>query len=294
MNRKSSFRVLPLLLLCAASAGFAQSTLVYTDDFDGLANGTSITTQNTNLSYVQSNGGIIEITDAGSSTPLLMQSAKAGNSTQGIGINLTNSSEIFTIAFNFKINELTGGTSFRFALGEAGASYYPASGALPSRLDQFPTAAWETFADQSAFILNMAGNGSTADSNFGKLGTLNSDGTAWTYGAKNFLQGTEYNLRFVANGSDNDITLNSDIILAGYVAVYVDDVLTMTLAMADNVTPDSFRIYTHGRSSGGGWNASAQIGDINIWDGAIPEPANAAFALGLACLLSVVIIRRKQ
>lgn len=285
------------LALCAASFSFAQSAPVFSEDFSGLANGTNLAPSSPGFNYVNATNGIIRITEAGGRTPLLIQSNNAGNTTQGIGVNLPSANAVTSISFSFNLNELTGGTSFRIALGKAADSYYPASGNLPSRLDQFPTPAWETFASQSAFILNMGGNGGL-DNNFGMLSSINPAGNAWARVSNDtYLTGTTYNMHLVANSSNDAIVLNGDVIAAGHVAVYIDTVLVSTVAMANNVTPDSFRIYTHGRSAGDGWVASGQFGDFKIWDGAtspIPEPAGITLALAISSLLLFRLVRGRK
>lgn len=287
------------LSFLAAGCAMASPNLVFSEDFSGLSDGTAVTTANSDFNYIGNHADLnakLEINQAGTSTPLLMQSHNAGNVTFGMGVDNLPTSDVYSFSLNFSINQLPGGTNFYFAFGDSGSTMYPASPNRPARLDNATNLA--TLGSQSAFVVRLGGN-TSGDTSFGMLASMTLDGSTavWTnFSSAHYDVDDAYYLHMVVNTGLTDIEVSGEVIGAGKIGLFIDEVFIASIAAADKVSADSFRIYSSGRSTGSLFG-SIQLGEMQIWDGAvapIPEAAQTAVLLALAAILGVSTLARKN
>ena len=288
-----------LAALCAAWALPARAAdPVFAENFAGLENGTPLSTDNSAFNYVVPTAGlnaVAEINQAGTATPLLLQSHAAGNVTFGFGVNGLPASDVYSISFDLKLNQLPGGCSLYFVMGQNGSSMYPDMPNRPTRLDN--DGQLNILAGESVFALQLGGNGSVG-ADFGRLQSLVSNGSSvekTLLTDDNYMPQTQYNFHMVVNTSADAVEAGGWYIEPGQLGLFIDGDYWASAVVADAVeTADSFRIYTHGRSANGDY-ASAELGNFKIWDTAvapIPEPAAAAGLLGLLGLALALGRRR--
>lgn len=285
------------VLTAAAAAAHAQS-LVFSEDFGTIANGTALTPTLTSFNYTTSYGTREVVNPAGTNAALKLTSATAGNVVAGFGVGGLAAGDVFSVSFDLNIIQMPGGTSIRFTMGQGGGTMFPAQGANPPRIDG--NANDQAWVDQSLFAVRMGGNG-TLGSEFGLLSSLNTS-AVWSQVDNTviFSPGATHTLHFVANGGATDLTLGANLIGAGRLGVYVDNTFVASVVMTDRVSADTFMVYSHGRSANGDF-ASGTLDNFKIWNGAvapdltsIPEPSAFAALGGLSALVLAAGRRRRR
>lgn len=223
-----------------------QASIIFSEDFGDLANGTTITTSNTALTYVRvgTQGGSIQALNpstVGSGASVLI-TGPTGGSLNGIGVGNTldfGGSEFISMQFDFAISNTTGNVVWGLGSG-----------------DRF-TGNQEFSTNQGLVWFQM--NGTTLQRRLSGSG-------GWSNVATGLLTDTAYRFQ-----TDIDTVAGTmDVLLNGVVVASGVNVTT------SSIIPDAFRIYV---VSG----QNVQVDNILLLT---PEPSKALlFALGLLALM---------
>ena len=265
-----------ILSIFAAAMNIAASqaqVMVFQETFDDLSNGTNLSTANTDLTYLRiGTNGSIKATSPGffgtGASASITQSASSGSLT-GIGVQSTlQSSNIYTMAFDFRPLDLAG--DFVIGVG-AGASFTGNS----------------TFAGAHGLFWLQSDSGNLQR----RLGTnwINVGvGTTLGLNSNNLLH-------IIANGSAASASYTGGSVGAGMMDIYLngtllDDDVAVTTAL--NAT--GFRMYNVSKGD-------TAVDNITLWTGAVapvasvPEPSTGALlVLGGAALVAVRSLRKKN
>jgi len=246
------------LTALALAVGFTTSafgqTLIFEEDFGTLANGTTITTSNTDLTYVRvgGQGGSIEALNpstVGSGASLFL-TGPSGGSINGFGVadglDFTGQDEI-TFSFDFKLSNADG--TFVFGLGSG-----------------------NSFTGNGNFTRNQGLVWYQIDE-----GTLQRS-TSTTWSSANTLAltvGTAYTFTSVIDliNERQTYSINGDVIASNAI---------LTTA---SVTPDAFRMYSVDGSN-------IEVDNISLT--AIPEPQYYAALFGLLAIGFAIYRRRQS
>lgn len=297
MNSLQTKSLAGLVALSAIATVAQAQSLVFSEDFGSITHGTQLTPDLTNFNYITGYGTREIVNPTGSNAALKLTSTTGGNVVAGFAVSGLPTGDVFTISLDLTIGQIPGGTSIRFGMGQSGTTMYPNQGANPPRIDNDTN--YQTWADQSLFVLNMGGNG-VLGSEFGLLGSLNSS-AGWNQvnNSVRFYPGATHTIHFIANGGDTDFTFGADTIAAGRLGVYVDGEFIGSVVMTDQVNADTFMVYSHGRSANGDFFSST-VDNFKIWSGAlspdlanIPEPSAFAVLGGLSALALATGRRRR-
>jgi len=243
------------------ATGSMQAAIVFSEDFGTLADGTTITTSNTDFTYVRTSTG------SGAQAPDAINPATVGTgasgflqspsgSLTGVGVQSTlPSANVYTFSVGFRFSDVTAG-DIVFGVG---------SGAAFTGNGTFTTA-------QGLFWLQSDnGNFERRTSGWNDVGS-----------GITFANATNYSLHVVANGSGASVNYGSETLAAGTMDIYLNGVLVDDgVAVTNSLSADGFRIYS---VSGTG----VEIDDVILWNSAeaIPEPSAALLGgLGLIALL---------
>lgn len=249
---KSFVGRLAMVAMVALPAMTASATLVFTEDFTGLADGTDITTSNTDLTYVRigTGGGVIDALDPGSfgtgPSAIITQNTSSG-SLAGVGVRSTlPSSNVYTLTLDLRLTNLTGDVVIGVG---AGTSFTGDS----------------TFSTSHGLFWLQSDSG-----NFERRTS-----SAWVDvgGSTSLALNTNYALRVVANGSSSPLTYPGGSLAANTMDIYLDG------SLIDNDVP----VTTNGLSANGFRMYQVNLGNfevdnIQLYTAAVPEPAT----LGLA------------
>ncbi|MBC2596016.1 hypothetical protein H5P28_17250 [Ruficoccus amylovorans] len=298
-------------LVAFASTGIvtqlnAQSQ-VFGENFDGLTSGVTITTENTDFTYVRTAGAApyngtltTQNSSFGSGTSLRLLSSGYGSTPNfvGVGANDLAKSSVYSLSVDLTTNLWQTGSSSYIMMGDwttgsANQVYNPNTTITTNGVSH------TTIGQQSLFALRIVG--STALSG-GYLQTINQDGSTTNIvdGNSNqiVLSNTgKYSLHIVANGSSSAIELDGQTIGASTMGIYLNNVLLGFASIAEGVEEASaFRIFSSGNSSGNLQNI-IELDNFNLWDGAvspIPESSSYGIFAGLAALCLLGVMRRKK
>ena len=252
------------ILVGFASPATAQ-TAEFSEDFGTIVSGTTITTSNTNLTYVRKGSGAPNITainpsSFGSGSSASIQAT--GGSLTGIGAtNTLTSSNVYTLSVDFLISDVSAG-DIVFGVGSGSA---------------FTTA--NTFSTSNGLFWLQSDSG-----NFERR--RGSGG--WSSTGLTLQDSTSYSLHVVANGSTSDISYGGTSVAAGTMDIYVDDALLADdQTVTNSLQADGFRIYSVN-------GALAEIDNIALYASAVavPEPSTYALLAGMLALASVMLRRR--
>ena len=259
--------LLSTFMASAALVGFASpvtaQTAEFSEDFGTIASGTTITTSNTNLTYVRKGSGAPSITainpsSFGSGSSASIQAT--GGSLTGIGAtNTLTSSNVYTLSVDFLISDVSAG-DIVFGVGSGTA-----------------------FTTNNTFITSNGLFWLQSDS-----GNFERRTSSWSNTGLTLQDNTSYSLHVVANGSSSDISYGGTSVAAGSMDIYVDDALLADdRTVTNSLQADGFRIYSVN-------GALAEIDNIALYASAVavPEPGTYALLAGLLALASVMLRRR--
>lgn len=223
-----------------ATAGF-----VFLEDFGTLANGTAITTSNTNFDYVRTGGGggAIEALNPSNFTgSALNLGGSSSTSLNGVGLT-TGLGNNNMLAFEIDLRT-TNSTLGDLVLTSGQGS---------------------TFTGNSPFTTAQLFFGIQIDN-----GNLEYRTGAWNSTGFSLANDTNYSLGIYANNSGAAATYASGSVANGTMDIVVNGaVVANDVAFANNVTADAFRIYQVNGSQ------TYQLDNISIRDSlaAVPEPS---------------------
>ena len=263
--------ILSIFALAVTIVSSEAQTMVFQETFDDLSDGTTLSTANTDLTYLRiGTNGSIKATSPGffgtGASASITQSASSG-SLSGIGVQSTLlPSSIYTMAFNFRPLDLTGdfvigvGTGVSFT---GNSTFSAANGLFWLQLD-------------SGNLQRRAG------STWSNIGV----GTTLSLNSNNLLH-------IIANGSATSSSYTGGSVGAGKMDIYLngtlldDDVAVTTTGL--NAT--GFRMYNVSKGD-------TAVDNITLWAGAVapvPEPSSGALlVLGGAALVAVRSFRKKS
>jgi hypothetical protein len=234
------------------SAVPASATLVFTEDFEGLADGTDISTSNTDLTYVRigSGGGVIDALNPGSfgtaASAIITQGSSSG-SLNGIGVQSTlPSSNVYTLAFDLRLTDLSGDVVIGVGAGTAftGNSTFSAS--------------------QGLFWLQ---------SDSGNFERRTSSAWVDVGGGTTLALDTNYAMRIVANGSSSPLTYPGGSLAANTMDIYLDGSLIDDDApvTTSGLSANGFRMYQVALGN-------FEVDNIQLYTAAVPEPSTFGLA----------------
>jgi len=254
------------LTALALSVGFAFTASgqmfqdLFNEDFGSLADGTTITTNNTDLTYVRvgTQGGSISIKNpssfsSGASAVII---GPSGGSLNGVGATGLAPFPIYEMAFDFRLGNTSG--NMVFGVGD-GSSFTGNTGFTTS---------------QGLFWFQV------------NQGQLQRRTSAWVDVDDTLSIDTNYSIRIVANGSAESFTYDSNKALsAGTMNVYLNGTnIASEVAVTNSLSATAFRIYSVSGSN-------FEVDNITI--SAVPEPATYAAIVGLLAV-GLVIVRRRM
>lgn len=262
--------LLSTFMASAALVGFASpvtaQTAEFSEDFGTISSGTTITTSNTNLTYVRKGSGAPNISainpsSFGSGSSASIQTT--GGSITGIGVkNTLTTSDVYTFSVDFLINDVSAG-DIVFGVGSGSA-----------------------FTGNSSFTTSHGLFWLQSDS--GNFERRTSSG--WSNIGLTLQDNTAYSLHVVANGSSSDISYGDNSVAAGKMDIYMDDALLADdQTITNSLQADGFRIYSQNGGIG-------EIDNIALYASAeavvVPEPSTYALLAGMFALASVMLRRR--
>lgn len=214
MKRFSGFKALTATSLVFAAVGVsvsADAAPVFSEDFGNLANGTTITTSNTDFTYVRVGTGGGSITALNPSTlstgASMVLAGPTSTSLNGVGVQsglgLTDEAEL---SFKLKFADVSSGTLF---IGMGSGTMFTGNG---------------TFAGGSLFfgLQSLSGVLQYRD-NSGASGN-------WVNAGFTFVDDTDYDMAIFGNGSDLQISINGS-------------PLALITDSRNSQNADAFRIY---------------------------------------------------
>jgi hypothetical protein len=244
----------------------ASATLVFTEDFEGLTNGTDISTSNTDLTYVRigGGGGVIDALNPGSfgtgASAIITQNTSS-TSLNGIGVGSTlPSSNVYTLAFDLRLTNLTGDVVIGVGAGTAftGNSNFNTSQGL-------------------FWLQSDNGNFERRTSDWVNVG-----------GGTTLALNTNYAMRIVANGSSSPLTYPGGSLAGNTMDIYLNG------ALIDNDAP----VTTNGLSANGFRMYQVSLGNfevdnIQLYTAAVPEPSTLGLAAAGVALAGLGAWRRR-
>lgn len=246
------------LLTLPVTAGLAQAALVFSEDFGNLANGVTVTTANTDFTYVRKSTGtgaedpsVINPSNVSTGASGFLQSPSG--SLTGVGVEDTlPSSDIYTFGVDFRFTDVTAGD---IVFGVGAGTAFTGNG---------------TFTTAQGLFWLQSNNG-----------TFERRTSGWNNVADTaFVNDTNYSLLVVANGSASPATYNTNSVAAGTMDIFLNGVLLENdVPVTNSLAATGFRIYSIN-------NTGIEIDNVKLWNEAIPEPSSALLGgLGLLALL---------
>ncbi|HNB51855.1 MAG TPA: hypothetical protein PK530_07925 [Anaerolineales bacterium] len=243
-------RILHLLIVCILGLCIfevAYAATSFSENFDSLIPGTSITTSNTNFTYVRigSGGGTITAESAVSGEPYMRLGGSTITSLNGVGIQST-LGNLNLLTLNFRLNlEDTNGDLF---IGAGNGTM---------------------FTSNVIFVTTQLMFGIESNN-----GNLDYRTTGWNSTGQTLTPGVNYDFHIVVNRSGSAVNYGSYSVANGTMDLFIDGVLVGdNLPIANNQNATGFRIY---QVDGGHY---ARIDSITIDDTALPPFAPTALTL---------------
>ena len=268
--KKTLITLIGLAAVISAQPVLGQ-TLVFSENFDALSNGTNATTSNTALTYARigTGGGVIQSLSPGNfgtGASAVVTMSSNSTSLNGIGVQSTlPASTVYTLSLNIRPTNLSGD----FVLGLGNGSTFTGS---------------STFTGAQGLFWLQSDNGK-----------FQRRAASWTNigGNTTLAINTNYALHVIANGSGSAVTYSGGNVAAGMMDIYLngalldDDVAVTT----NGLSATGFRMY---QTSQGDF----EVDNIQIWNGAVatsavPEPSTWAL-IGLGSAFLLWRIRRKN
>jgi len=265
--------LLAALMLLGSITAPAQ---VFFEDFGTLADDTTLSTANTDFTYLRlsttsNSQKYIKAESPGSFSGSSMLLLSQGGSLSGVGV--------------------TSGSYTPFSVGTISLSLVTPSTFTGSTL-------FIGAGTGDTFTLNNAFNGAHLAAGFqiqssGKLQVRNAS-NAWADSGVTLSTGTSYDLAFIFNGSTAPVTYGGYSVAAGTTDIFVNGVLVGNdLSIRDAVDASAFRIYMTGSTS----SVAYELDNIALYNSAsasaIPEPSTYAALFGAVALIGVGIHRRR-
>ena len=265
--------ILSIFAVAVTIVSSQAQVMVFQETFDDLSDGTTLSTANTDLTFLRiGTNGSIKATSPGffgtGASASITQSASSGSLT-GIGVQSTlQSSNIYTMAFDFRPLDLTG--DFIIGVG-AGASFTGNS----------------TFTGAHGLFWLQSDSGNLQR----RLGTnwINVGvGTTLGLNSNNLLH-------IIANGSAASASYTGGSVGAGKMDIYLNGtLLDDDVAVNAVLNATGFRMYNV-------LKGDTAVDNITLWTGAVapvasvPEPSTGALlVLGGAALVAVRSLRKKN
>jgi hypothetical protein len=250
MTIKTNLIALALVAGLTITAHGQTLQTVFFEDFGNLANTTTITTANTDLTYVRvgtGGGSIAALNPSSFSGASALITGPSNTSLNGIGATGFDAEAIYEMSFDFRLSNTTG----NMVIGVGDGNSFTGN-------TTFSTA-------QGLFWLQIIG------------GQLQRRTNSWVDVGDALSANTNYTLRVIANGSASDFNYDSTITLsAGRMDIYLGSTLIAdNVAVTNSLDSTAFRIYSVSGST-------FELDNISI--SAIPEPSTYAGLFGLAVL----------
>jgi hypothetical protein len=236
----------------------ASATLVFTEDFEGLTNGTDISTSNTNLTYVRIGTGSF---GTGASAIITQNTSQA--SLNGIGVgNTLPSSNVYTLAFDLRLTNLTGDV----VIGVGAGNSFTGNGTFQTNQGLF-------------WLQSDSGNFQRRTS------------SAWVNvgGGTTLALNTNYAMRIVANGSSSPLTYPGGSLAGNTMDIYLDGSLIDDNApvTTNGLSANGFRMY---QVSLGNF----EVDNIQLYTAAVPEPSTLGLAAAGVALAGLGAWKRRR
>ena len=265
MNSKLLLTLAGLTVTGSLSA----QTLLFSENFGTLANGTTLTTANTSFTYVRVSTGANSSLTAQNPSSIGTGASGLLLSTSGslTGIGTSGFSPLNLGTFNFSLQLPSTQGTFFFGLGTGG--FFANNNTFSS-------------ADLTAgFQITAAGQLQVRSSN-----------TAFTSIGTPLLAGTAYDFSIVFNNSGSAVTYGGGSVANATADVYINGVLvgddvTINAAQA---TANAFRIYTTGAAATGAY----QVDNVALYNGAVAIPEPSTVAIGMLGLAGMMALRRRR
>ena len=273
-----------LLALVLSLSTRARADLIFSEDFDNLADGTAITTSNTSLNIVRalagSTGSLLESDNpspfgAGASARIVTSSTSAGTNMQAIGERGFSAVPVGTLAFSLQTP--TAFTANNYITISSGSSVNTVSGYYSSSNNAVytPTAAtWGIRIEETGTL------------------SINTAGSSFDTQGFTFVENSSYRLIITFNASDSEVVYDGGTLAPGTADLRISGTL-----VADDFTmrnPSLASIAFAMKVAGGTGNTNAYtLDDIAFYDAAVvPEPS--ALLLGGLGLGLFVVHRVKR
>jgi hypothetical protein len=257
-NLKTQLTALALAVVFTAAASGQILQSVFSEDFGALVDNTTITTANTDLTYVRvgtGGGSIVSKNPSSFSGPSALITGPSNTSLNGIGATGFDALPIYELSLNFRLSNTTG----QMVVGVGDGDRFTGN-------TVFTTA-------QGLFWLQV---------NAGQLQRRNS--SSWVDIGSALSQDTNYALRVIANASTDVFTYDTDVTLAaGTMDIYLGgNIVANNVAVTNSLEATAFRIYSVNGSN-------FEIDNISI--SAVPEPSSYAAIFGVLAL-GFAMVRR--
>ncbi len=246
MNYKTRL-IVPTLAILLFACHSVKGDLIFSEDFGNIADGTNITTSNTNFNYrrIGSGGGAIVSANPSNFTQAAM--SLGGSSTGSLnGVGLTSglgNHNFVGLSFNFRSADVSQGDLV------------------------ITTGSGSTFSNNSGFSTSQLFFGIQFDA-----GNVEYRTSGWNNAGFSLSDNTDYKIEIYGNNTGSDVDYGS-----GSVASQTLDILINGSTIADNVSfsnnqlADGFRIYQVNGAQ------TYEIDDITLVDGnfsSVPEPTS--------------------
>lgn len=269
-------KILLTTALAAIGTLTANAAVLFSEDFGNIANGTAITTSNTSFTYARISTGadpLLAALNPGSFSGASAQLRATNTSLTGLGVT----SGTYT-AFDVGTLEFSLRTASSFSGMAAQTNFFIGVGTGAN-----------TFTNNSTF----SGNDLTAAlqiNGSGQLQTRDSS-NAWVNVGSALSTSTNYEFRFVFNGSGSPVSYEGYTVAAGRADIFINGSLFGDdVSIRDAVSVSAFRFYSVSTPN----PASFELDNVKLYNSAIPEPSTYVMLIGGLAAAALVIRRRRS